>query len=159
MIDTQLGEARLSEFVGNADLPDAALIDLTKDGRRASVGWFASGLELRIARAWTTPLAELSCAQARVLVGQELGLKWIAPAVAHFVTAHPQAECDLYPGDLTVVTLIAARHFVEFARPEAERMLEQDYNWLTEAFADDPTSSLLRDALAGWAAGRALIGA
>ncbi|HVH49644.1 MAG TPA: hypothetical protein VM760_07185 [Sphingomicrobium sp.] len=75
-------------------------------------------------------MADLTCAQCRMLVGQRLGLPWLAAPVATFVARYPQAECDLYPGDLTTAALIEWSEMARYAPSETAVMLASNFDWL-----------------------------
>jgi len=80
-----------------------------------------------------------------MLVGQRLGLPWLARPVATFVARYPQAECDLYPGDLTVNALMAWRDLAAFAPEATYSMLACDFEWLRrQAREDEATDSILK---------------
>ncbi|WP_242414305.1 hypothetical protein [Sphingomonas panni] len=148
MIETRNGTARLLDFLPSETLPPISLSELTGDIVKARIGFFRSGLERRLADAWHSPGTDLTCAQCRLLVGQRLGLRWLARPVATFAARYPQAECDLYPGDLTVNAIIAWRDLAAVA-PEATRiMLAANYDWLRhEADADRWADSILKQAV------------
>lgn len=148
MIDTRGGTLPLLSFLPGETLPSMSLCDLTGDDAKISVGLFRSGLERRVADAWLIPANELSCGQCRMLVGQRLGLKWLARPAANFAARYPQAECDLYPGDLTVAALVVWLDLM-FFEPEATRlMLGGDYRWLRrEADEDQWAGSILKQAV------------
>jgi hypothetical protein len=148
MIDTHGGTARLLDFVPDQTLPDASLCDLTGDTGKAKVSAFGSGLGRRVANAWIQPAADLTCGQFRMLIGQRLGLRWLVHPAVTFAVRYPQAECDLYTGDLTVNALIVWRDFAAVA-PEATRLLlSQDYGWLRrEADQDQWEGSVLKEAV------------
>lgn len=142
-----VGDSVLSEFISDQMvLPSAALEDLSGDGSSAYAGLFPSDLVRRVAEAWATPLDRITCAQARVLVGQRLGLKWLAAPVAVFLSAHPRAECDLYPGDLMCAALRAHVEMLRFAPAQTGALLGADFSWMTDAFRFDPDGTLLREA-------------
>lgn len=102
-----------------------------------------------MAEAWVLPTANLSCGQCRMLVGQRLGLQWLAGPVTRFVVEYPQAECDLYSGDLTVVALVVWRDLATFEPEATHRMLAQDYEWLRrEANEEIWDGSILKQAVA-----------
>jgi hypothetical protein len=149
MIDTKLGAARLLDFLPEGELPSESLLELTGDSSKFEVGRFPSGLERRIAEAWQSPMTDLSCGHCRMLVGQVLGIRWLARPVTAFVAKHPQAECDLYPGDLTVVALIAWRELSAFAPEEVRTMLAQDFDWLRrDAEQEEWEGSIIKEAIA-----------
>lgn len=83
-----------------------------------------------------------------MLVGQRFGLQWLARPVVTFATRYPQAECDLYPGDLTVNALVVWRDLAAF-EPRATRiMLAGDYGWLRRKADEDPwAGSILKEAV------------
>ncbi len=148
MIDTRDGTARLLDFVPEETLPFASLCELTGDTAKARVGVLRSGLERRVADAWVIPASDLTCGQCRMLVGQRLGLRWLARPVATFAIRYPQAECDLYPGDLTVIALIGWRDLATFAPEETRLLLAGDYGWLRrEADEDQWADSILKQAV------------
>ena len=91
----------------------------------------------------------LSCGQCRMLVGQRLGLEWLAAPVAAFAVRYPQAECDLYPGDLTVISLVVWRDLWNFAPDGVRSLLGQNYDWLRcEVEQDKWAGSILKEAVA-----------
>jgi hypothetical protein len=148
LINTLHGAARLLDFIPDETLPSASLCQLTGDTAKASVGAFCSGLERRVADAWLQPALDLTCAQCRMLVGQRLGLRWLAHPVAIFAERYPQAECDLYPGDLTVIALVGWRDLAAYAPDATRRMLAQDYGWLRREADDDQwAASILKQAV------------
>jgi hypothetical protein len=148
MIDTHAGTARLLDFVPDETLPSASLFELTGDTAKVNVGAFSSGLERRVADAWVLPAIDLACGQCRMLLGQRLGLQWLARPVMTFAMRYPQAECDLYPGDLTVIALVVWRDLAAF-EPEATRLLlAGNYGWLRrEADEDQWAGSILKQAV------------
>ncbi len=151
MIDTRLGTARLLEFLPGVDLPQASLLSLTGDEDSADAGWFASGLEQRIAVAWKKPLQDITCGEVRMLAGQRMAVAWLAKAIALFVARYPDAECDLYPGDLTENALSAWRELHAHAPAETRTMLAADFAFLVEEAVQ---SELSRDALDALAVAR-----
>jgi hypothetical protein len=141
-----VGDLAISRFLSDRLLmPRQSLCELSGDTSLADPSQYPSGLVKRVAKAWVVPLAEITCAQVRVLVGQKFGLEWLARPVALFVAAHPQAECDLYPGDLTCGTLAAAGEMLQFAPAETRAMLATDFGWMDGAFAFDADGTLLRE--------------
>jgi len=148
MIDTREGQERLLAFLPDCLLPQTSLAELTGDTAKANAGQWASGLVQRVAEAWTVPASELNCGQCRMLVGQRLGLRWLAEPVTRFVVDYPQAECDLYPGDMTVIALTVWRDLAIYAPAGTRRMLAQDYEWLRcEANKEDWDGSIVKQAI------------
>lgn len=149
MIDTRNGIARLLDFVPDATLPSASLCELTGDTAKARVGRFCSGLERRVADAWVVPATDLTCGQCRMLTGQRLGLRWLARPVTAFAVKYPQAECDLYPGDLTVIALVVWRDLEAFEPESTRLLLAGNYGWLrAEATEAQWAGSILKQAVA-----------
>lgn len=142
-----VGDCVFSGFISDrVALLSATLESLSGDRSLSDATMFPSGLMTRVARAWTTPLNRLTCAQVRVLVGQKFGLQWLATPVAVFLSRHPQAECDLYPGDLMCMALRAHAELLWFAPLETRALLGADFSWMAEEFAFDPKGTLLRAA-------------
>jgi hypothetical protein len=142
--DELVGDLPISGFLSDRLLmPRHSLCDLSGDASLADPSHYPSGLVKRVAKAWVAPLADITCAQVRVLVGQGVGLEWLARPVALFVVAHPRAECDLYPGDLTWATLRAAAEMLLYAPAETRAMLATDFGWMAETFSFDD-GNLLR---------------
>ena len=155
--DELVGDLPISGFLSDRLLmPSESLSELSGDTSLADPGLFPSGLVKRVAKAWVAPLADITCAQVRVLVGQKFGLEWLARPVALFVAGHPRAECDLYPGDLTRMTLGAAAEMLRYAPTETRTMLATDFGWMAETFFFDPDGSLLRESEALLAEARRL---
>jgi hypothetical protein len=148
MIDTRFGEARLLDFLPDKELPAATLLELTGDASKADASQFPSGLVKRVAKAWVTPLTDLTCGQYRMLVGQRFGLQWLSAPAATFVARYPFAECDLYPGDLSVNALIAWRQLIAFAPEETREMIRADFAPLFEMADEEQPGSILLDAVA-----------
>lgn len=124
-------------LVGEQALPAETLERLTGDASYSNPG-FRSGLTLLIAAAWKKPLTELTCAQVRVLVGQRLGLQWLAAPVATFVRSSPGVECDLYPGDLTAAAFHACDDLLRHAPEETRAFLAADPSWMAKTYDWDP---------------------
>lgn len=154
-----IGEQALSSFLADPEtMPAASLAVLSGDARPAKPGLFPSGLMKRVANAWLTPLNQLTGAQARVLVDQQRGLRWLASPVAEFLIKHPYAECDLYPGDLMCSALRAYRELLEFAPEKARALFAGDFEWMQTVFAFDPGGALYREAATDLASARRLLG-
>lgn len=76
-------------------------------------------------------------------------MKWLARPIAVFVSRYPFAECDLYPGDLSVNALRAWREFEMYAPKETALMIGTDFAALEkEASDDDYPQSIVREAVA-----------
>lgn len=152
-----VGDLPISGFLSDRLLmPGQSLLELSGDASLADPSQFPSGLVKRVAKAWVASLTEITCAQVRVLVGQKFGLEWLARPVALFVAAHPRAECDLYPGDLTRATLRAAGEMLPYAPTETRAMPATDFGWMVETYSFDADGSLLRETKAFLAEARRL---
>lgn len=157
MIDTRDGKAALSDFLPDRPFPNATLLDLSGD-RSVAEPDFKSGLALRLAEAWMTPVSALTCGHFRILVSQRRGLPWIGALTADFVARYPDAECDLFPGDLTMAALTSWRALFEIAPTATRAMLAADMRWLAEeALAESPQGLATRAARA-LAEARAFVG-
>lgn len=108
----------------------------------------------RAAKAWSTPIRDLSCEQVRLLTSQEMGLHWLATPVAAFVRKYPKAEIAFYPGDLSIAALRTFSVLLEQAPQHARAIAEIDFTWMVDhwkkidsSFADE-ISELLSNARA-----------
>jgi len=86
----------------------------------------------RVAKAWSTPIRDLSCEQVRLLTSQEMGLHWLAAPVAAFVRKYPKAEIAFYPGDLSIAALRAFSLLLEQAPRDARAIAEIDFTWMVD---------------------------
>lgn len=145
MLDTRLGDARLALYLPDRAFPSDTLLTLSGDVTLAEPT-FRSGLTLHLARAWTTPLDQLTCAHVRVLVGQGRGLRWIGGHAAAFVARYPEAECDYFPGDLTMAALRSWRELLRIAPDETRAMLEADMDWLIQTALTEVPRGLATEA-------------
>jgi hypothetical protein len=84
----------------------------------------------RVAHAWCTPLAQITCEQARLLLGQGMGLKWLALPICELLTMRPDVEVTFYPGDLAHAALGKFRELLAFAPEQARLLLEDDFSWI-----------------------------
>lgn len=156
--DEAVGELPLFGLLADATrFPTSSLLALSGDTSLSEPN-FRSGLTERIAEAWTTPLPELTGAQVRVLVGQKLGLRWLAAPVSSFLHQNPRAECDLYPGDLMCAALHAHDQFLLFAPREMRAVLSDDFEWMEEEFASDRDGGMLREAMDDLKSARSAVG-
>lgn len=152
---TDLKEVNFDEVSGGS-LPASSLLLLTGDQHLVSAPPGKSGLEARVAAAAVLPLNQLTCGQVRLLVGQQIGLRWLAKPVAAFCATHSLVQCDLFPGDLTVSALKAWKTLFEFAPAETRLMISADLNWIAEDVAEtgDP---FFKEALENLSAARTAI--
>lgn len=158
MIDTQSGTARLLDFIPDQVLPSMTLLELTGDASKIVPERRASGLQRRVGVAWRKPLDGISCGECRMLMGQRFGIEWLAAAIAVFVARYPHAECDLYPGDLSVNALIGWRDLHRHTPSEVTQMLKADFRWLDVELAKDLSDNLMRKAWSSLEAARRELG-
>ena len=92
---------------------------------------------MRVHVAWRTPVPDLTGAQIRVLTGQKFGLEWLARPVLAVLMEYPDAECDLYEGDLAWNALHAVDELAKFAPAEVKAWLGSDLDWMEIEFAYD----------------------
>jgi len=93
-----IGEIPLAELVGGiGDLRGRTLESLT--GSRVEPPHATRMIE-RIANAWQTPLEALTCAEVRLLLLQDMGMRWLGPIACEVAARFPDADAGLYPGDL-----------------------------------------------------------
>lgn len=57
------------------------------------------------------PLKLFNIENLRIMIGQNIGLKFLAPLALKHVHAHPLAQGDFYPGDLLVSLLRVETNF------------------------------------------------
>lgn len=86
----------------------------------------------RVAKAWSTPLRDLSCEQVRLLTSQEMGLHWLAAPVAAFVRRYPRAEIAFYPGDLSIAALRTFPVLFERAPQDARAIADIDFTEMVD---------------------------
>lgn len=93
-----------------------------------------SNVTLTVEKAWSLPIAELSCEHVRMLTSQKFGLQWIALPVAVFVSLHAKAEITFYPGDMTMMALKAFDE-IAAASPEGAALIRNtDFSWMAEEY-------------------------
>jgi hypothetical protein len=124
-----IGEAMLSELgLPLGDLSDRTLAVLSGDA--LSVDAAETNLIRRAAEAWNTPLRYLRCEQLRLLVGQQMGLPWLAPIACGIASRHPNATVTFYPGDLTLVVLRAFPAILVLDPLGAAAVARADRSWI-----------------------------
>lgn len=57
------------------------------------------------------PIGQFSIEDLRIMIGQEIGLRWLIPIALEALEADPLAEGDFYPGDLLVAVLRSPQDF------------------------------------------------
>ena len=80
-------------------------------------------------------MTSLTCAEVCMLVGQELGMEWLAAPVATFLITSPHAQFRFYPGDLANAALKAHSQMLKYAQTETKLWLAQDFGWMAESYA------------------------
>ncbi|MCF8505961.1 MAG: hypothetical protein K9G59_13710 [Caulobacter sp.] len=151
----EIGSTALFSWVGGAgDLTGRSLAKLSGEVLHPAPD--DTPMIRKVRAAWATPLEALSCDQARLLLGQDMGLAWLARPICSLVRKAPTAEVTHYPGDLA---LGAFRQFERLfvADPiAATAMLDTGDDWMSVAFAFD--DELLEDGKFLFAKARALAG-
>lgn len=128
--------ASLAELSGTGPLPRQALRSYVNETTE---------------RAWSKPMAGLTCEEVRLLAGGERGWEWLARPVAEFVHRYPAVEITFYPGDLTTQALRAFPRIVKVDVEAARLVREADWSWMR----DEPLHrSLMREVDALFDAGR-----
>ena len=130
-----------AETVFSAHIPAKALkkshlsLALLSQYRISAPADLQTYVTLTVERAWDTSLEALSCEQVRMLVGQKLGLKWLALPVANFVHKHAAAEIKYYPGDFTLSVLRAFEHIKKISLEAACLLRDTDYSSMLDRCA------------------------
>lgn len=89
-----------------------------------------TSLMRRVERAWRTQLELLTCEQARLLISQGMGLRWLASPVCELLMMRPDVEVSFYPGDLASAALGHFRELLVCAPVQARLVLEGDFSWI-----------------------------
>jgi CDI immunity proteins len=126
-------DQRFFALVGLGGLPPKGTLE-GASGVQADEGPYATRLIERVRRAWRTPYPELTCEQVRTLLGQKMGLEWLAEPILRFIGRYPMATITNYPGEMSLLTLRAAEEFLSFAPHSFQAWLNSDLGWLDEAF-------------------------
>jgi hypothetical protein len=58
-----------------------------------------------------TPLAEFDVEDLRIMIGQQISLRYLIPRAITVLEANPLAEGDMYPGDLLSAVLRADKSY------------------------------------------------
>lgn len=70
------------------------------------------------------PLKQFTIENLRMMIGQNIGLKFLVPIALQYLHAHPLAEGDYYPGDLLVSLLRVEADFWK-TNPELSKEIHQ----------------------------------
>ncbi|HVM21951.1 MAG TPA: hypothetical protein VM308_01430 [Sphingomicrobium sp.] len=122
--------ASLAELTGTGALPPAPL---------------RSYVNVTTERAWSKPMARLTCEEVRLLSGgDERVWHWLARPVAEFVRRYPAAEITFFPGDLTMQALRAFPKIAEVDAAAARLLRDADLSWAADYYSSN--RSLAREA-------------
>jgi hypothetical protein len=125
---TLIGGTSLTETIGSlGDISTKSLAELSGEPMPID---HTTSLTRRATTAWNVPLGVMTCEQLRLLVGQAMGLDWLASIACLVAVRYPNATVTLYPGDLTLAIL---RSFPSIAPADPEgarRVLAADRSWL-----------------------------
>ncbi len=91
----------------------------------------------RVEEAWFLPIRFMTCEHFRLLVSQQMGLEWIAEAVAEFVDLYPRAKITNYEGEVSILALVAIDEIQKVNPKAASRLRSLDYSWMHDEFAWD----------------------
>jgi hypothetical protein len=61
---------------------------------------FDSYLAQECHRLWSVPISALSIEDLRLLIGQQIGLRYVVPMALEILSSDPLAQGDMYKGDL-----------------------------------------------------------
>lgn len=132
----QLGPLPLFAIVaGFEEIHRTSLAQLS--GVLQTAGANSSSLVRRAAIAWQAPLEQLTCEQARLLVGQGMGLRWLSQPVCALLKLRPDAEVTLYAGDLARAVLERISDFIHYAPESTREFLAGDFSWIDDLQAAD----------------------
>jgi hypothetical protein len=68
---------------------------------------YDSALVTRCTALRRKPIGEFGVADLRIMIGQQIGLRWLLPLAVEALERNPMAEGDYYPGDLLCAVLRA----------------------------------------------------
>lgn len=88
-------------------------------------------------RAWNTPLCELTCEDVRMLISQQMGLKWISAAAVEFVSLYPKAEITFYSGDFALCVLRAYNKIKAEDPISAKKLAALNFDWIDSVYDFD----------------------
>jgi hypothetical protein len=92
-------------------LPDVSKTLEQLDGQVWGEPEWESHLVLECHRLRRLPLREFTPANLRVMIGQSIGLKFLAPLALHILADDPLLDAELYAGDLLTSLLASERAF------------------------------------------------
>ncbi len=72
------------------------------EGRKLERPEYDSNLIKECVRLWSVPISELSIENLRMLIGQNLGLKYLVPVALDILSENPFVAGNMYKGDLLV---------------------------------------------------------
>ncbi len=98
-------------------LPDVSKTLEQLDGQHWGEPEFQSHLVLECHRLRRVPLREFTPANLRIMIGQSIGLEFLAPLALQLLTDDPWLDAELYAGDLLSATLHSDPAFWS-ARPD-----------------------------------------
>ncbi len=124
-------ELAIEDYAGTLEALSGYSMKLGPDDWRSNV-------TETIEKAWETAICDLSCAEMRMLVGQKMGLEWIAEPVGQFIKNHPSADIDFYPGDLTLAALRVFDEIAGHSENAASLIRTADYSWIDTELDFEP---------------------
>ena len=151
-----LGDEAFFAMVDLGELPPQSTLERAS-GLKSEPGPYATKLIERVERAWRTPFRELTCEQVRSLLGQQMGLDWLAEPILEFVERYPATAITNYPGEMGLLALRAAEKLFRFAPEKVITWLRGDFSWMDEAFGS--SSGLRREAESALGTARRIVAA
>lgn len=149
-----LRDRRFFDLADQCGLPDRGTL-AGATGLPAADPPYATSLVRDVETAWRTPFAELSCEQARLMLGQKMGLEVLAAPIISFIQRFPQAFISSYPGEMELMVLRAADEFLRHDPCGFRAWLGTEPAWI---MAFDWSRPLRREAHEALAAARAKAG-
>jgi hypothetical protein len=137
----------MAKILGSKSIAELEAVQWPKPGPDVSP-LFVRCYELR-----KQPLSELTVADWRVLIGQDVGLEHLMPMALDVVEKDPLIKTEHYRGDLLTVILQASSEFFR-KRPEIRSRVEEILKFLPSALESlefiefDTSSEALEEAIA-----------
>jgi hypothetical protein len=131
-------------------LPDVSKTLEQLDGQEWGEPEWQSHLVQECHRLRRVPLREFTLADLRIMIGQGIGLEYLAPLALHALTDDPLLDAELYAGDLLSALLQSAAVFwsahpelraalgsvVESARVRLDALTESERSTAKETLCD-----------------------
>lgn len=135
--DTPLGPLPVAGLIGGlGDLRSRSLESAT--GMVMAPEPDDTSMIARCKAAWATPFETLSCEQMRLLIGQGLGVEWLASMAFELLRRRPLAEVTFYPGDLARSLLGEFQAALDSDPISARAFIDRgDFSWIDALLETD----------------------